>query len=153
MRGAAQFAPALVALRRRTRRAAVASMWIVAGVLPLVGFVCLLLRSELDPHFENYRAHFVVFGLVGGFAFVLGYGAGEAANRRADARVFLLSLAFMTTGGFLGLHALGTPSILFSKVHSGFQVAVPIGLLLSSVFAAGSAFVDVNEKLGLWLMR
>ena len=77
-------------------------MWFVAGVLPLVGFVSLLLRSQLDPHFENYRAHFVVFGLVGGFVFVLGYTAGEAANRRADARVFLLSLAFMTTGGFLG---------------------------------------------------
>ena len=153
MRGAAQSAPALVALRRRTRRVAVASMWFVAGVLPLVGFVSLLLRSQLDPHFENYRAHFVVFGLVGGFAFVLGYGAGEAANRRADARVFLLSLAFMTTGGFLGLHALGTPKVLFYTEHAGFQVAVPVGLFLSSVFAAGSAFVDLNERFGLWLMR
>jgi class 3 adenylate cyclase len=128
-------------------------MWIVAGALPLVGFLSLLLRSQLDPHFENYRAHFVVFGIVGGFAFVLGYGAGEAANRRADARVFLLSLAFMTTGGFLGLHALGTPGVLFSHEHAGFQVAVPVGLLLSSVFAAASAFIDLNERLGLRLMR
>src|ERR1044071_9390452 len=119
MRGAAEFAPALVALRRRTRTAAVAAMWIVAGMLPLVGLLSLLLRSQLDPHFENYRAHFVVFGLVGGFAFVLGYGAGEAANRRADARVFLLSLAFMTTGGFLGLHQLGTPKLLFYAEHAG----------------------------------
>ena len=47
-------------------------------------------------------------------AFVLGYAAGDAANRRRDARVFLLSLAFMATGGFLGLHALGTPDILFA---------------------------------------
>ena len=31
----------------------------------------------------------------------LGYAAGEAANRRGDARVLLLSLAFMATGGFL----------------------------------------------------
>ena len=44
------------------------------------------------------------------FAFVLGYAAGQAANRRHDARVFLLSLAFMATGGFLGLHALGPPT-------------------------------------------
>jgi hypothetical protein len=66
------------------------------------------LRSELDPHFENYRAHFVVFGIVGAVALLLGYTAGEAANRRGDARVLLLSLAFMATGGFPGLHAIGT---------------------------------------------
>ena len=46
----------------------------------------------------------MIFGVVGGVAFVLGYTAGEAANRRGDARVLLLSLAFMATGGFLGLH-------------------------------------------------
>jgi class 3 adenylate cyclase len=153
MGGLGELAPALGALRRRARSAAITSMWIVAGLLPLVGFLSLLLRSQLDPHFENYRAHFVVFGIVGGFVFVLGYRAGEAANRRADARVFLLSLAFMTTGGFLGLHALGTRSVLFSKEHAGFQVAIPVGLLLSSAFAAGSAFIDRNERFGLWLMR
>ena len=38
-------------------------------------------------------------------------------------------------------------------MHAGFQVAVPVGLLISSLFAAGSAFVDVDEKFGLWLMR
>jgi hypothetical protein len=35
---------------------------VLAASLPLIGLVSLLLRSELDPHFENYRAHFVVFG-------------------------------------------------------------------------------------------
>ena len=66
---------------------------ILAAALPLVGLASLLLRSQLDPHFENYRAHFVVFGIVGAVAFILGYAAGEAANRRRDARVLLLSLA------------------------------------------------------------
>ena len=99
----------------------------VAAALPLVGLVSLLLRSELDPHIENYRLHFIVFGVVGAVAFGLGYAAGEAANRRGDARVLLLSLAFMATGGFLWLHAIGTPSILFSEEHSGFQIAIPVG--------------------------
>ena len=88
--------------------ARVAAVLLVAA-LPLVGLVSLLLRSELDPHFENYRAHFVVFGIVGGVAFILGYTAGEAAKRRGDARVFLLSLAFMATGGFLGPTLWGPP--------------------------------------------
>ena len=125
----------------------------VVAALPLVGLVSLLLRKRLDPHIENYQLHFVVFGLVGALAFGLGYAAGEAANRRSDARVLLLSLAFMATGGFLWLHAIGTPTILFSQEHSGFQVAIPVGLLVSAFFAAGSAFVDVRPGIGAALIR
>ena len=125
----------------------------VLVTLPLVGLVSLLLQSRLDPHFENYRFHFLVFGFVGALAFVLGYAAGEAANRRHDARVFLLSLAFMATGGFLGLHALGTPDILFSGDRPGFQVAIPIGLMVSAVFAAGSAFVDIRPSIAPAVIR
>jgi adenylate cyclase len=129
------------------------SVALVAAALPLIGLVSLLLRSELDPHFENYQAHFVVFGIVGGVAFVLGYAAGEAANRRGDARVLLLSLAFMATGGFLGLHAIGTQQVLFSREYAGFMVAIPVGLLVSAVFAAASAFVDVRPGLAATLIR
>jgi adenylate cyclase len=121
--------------------------------LPLVGLVSLLLRRELDPHFENYRAHFVVFGFVGGLAVVLGFAAGEAANRRGDARVLLLSLAFMATGGFLGLHALGTQQVLFTNEHPGFMVAIPVGLFVAAAFAAASAFVDERPAFGAALIR
>jgi class 3 adenylate cyclase len=126
---------------------------LLAAALPLVGLVSLLLRKELDPHFENYRAHFVVFGIVGAVAFILGYTAGEAANRRGDARVLLLSLAFMATGGFLGLHAVGTPEILFTNEYAGFMVAIPVGLLVSAGFAAASAFVEVRPKLAALVIR
>jgi class 3 adenylate cyclase len=139
--------------KHRARSAAVVAAWSLAAALPLIGLVSLLEREKLDPHFENYRVHFVVFGIVGGLAFVLGYAAGEAATRRGDARVLLLSLAFMATGGFMGLHALGTPSVLFTGEHSGFQVAIPVGLLVSAVFAAGSAFVDVRPGLPPLVMR
>lgn len=137
----------------RTRRAATGAAVAAAAALPLVGLASLLLRSHLDPHIENYRAHFIVFGTIGGLAFTLGYTAGEAAKRRGDARVLLLSLAFMTTGGFLGLHAFGTQGVLFTKEHAGFQVAIPVGLLVSAAFAAASAFVDVWPDVGLWLIR
>jgi adenylate cyclase len=137
----------------RARAYALGALGIVAAALPLVGLVSLLLRSELDPHIENYQLHFVVFGLVGAVAFALGFAAGEAANRRGDARVLLLSLAFMATGGFLLLHALGTPTILFAGEHAGFQVAIPVGLLVSAIFAVASAFVDVRPGLGVALIR
>ena len=126
---------------------------IFAVALPLVGFVSLLLREQLDPQFHNHQAHFVIFGAAGGMAWILGYAAGEAANRRGDARVLLLSLAFMATGGFMGLHALGTAGVLFTESYAGFQVAIPVGLLVSAFFAAGSAFVDARPELGPRLMR
>ena len=142
-----------VDLQQRARRGALAVTVLVAAALPLAGLVSLLLRERIDPHIENYPAHFVVFGLVGAVAFVLGYAAGEAANRRGDARVLLLSLAFMATGGFLWLHAIGTPTILFSAEHAGFQVAIPVGLLVSAVFAVGSAFVDSRPVIAAALIR
>jgi adenylate cyclase len=137
----------------RRQRIVVPAIALVAAALPLVGLVSLLLRSQLDPHFENYRVHFVLFGLVGTLAFVLGLWAGEAANKRGDARVLLLSLAFMATGGFMGLHALGTPGVLFKGDHSGFKVAIPVGLLVSAGFAAASAFVDLRPGLGALAIR
>ena len=48
----------------RARSYALVAIWVVAAALPLVGLLSLLLRSELDPHIENYQLHFVVFGLV-----------------------------------------------------------------------------------------
>src|SRR6187401_3477381 len=116
--------------RPRPGSAAVVVAGIVAVALPLVGFVSLLLREQLDPQFHNHQVHFVIFGAAGGMAWILGYAAGEAANRRGDARVLFLSLAFMATGGFMGLHALGTQGVLFSGDHSGFKVAIPVGLLV-----------------------
>jgi class 3 adenylate cyclase len=67
--------------------------------------------------------------------------------------VLLVSLAFLATGGFLALHALGTPSILFMIEHSGFIIAISIGLLYSAVFAFASAFVDLRPGWAPWVMR
>ena len=147
-------APAVDCGRRtRARRGALVAGSLVVAVLPLAGLASLLLRSHLDPHIENYRLHFVAFGIVGATALLLGYTAGEAANRRGDARVLLLSLAFMATGGFLGVHALGTPGILFMEERGGFQVAIPVGLLIAAVFATASAFIDLRPDLIPWLIR
>src|SRR4051794_25105330 len=139
--------------RGRGPRARGTAAGTVVFALPLVGLISLLLRSQLDPHFENYRAHFVVFGLVGGITYALGFAAGEAAELRGDARVLLLSLAFMATGGFMLLHSIGTHQVLFTEEHAGFQVAISVGLLVSAVFAGASAFVDLRPDLGPWLIR
>jgi class 3 adenylate cyclase len=139
--------------RRPARRAIVAAAWALAAMLPLIGLISLLLRSKLDPHWENYKVHFVLFLGVGAVDFVLAYAAGEAAERRGDARVLLMSLAFLATGGFLALHALGTPGILFQGEYAGFKVAIPVGLLVSALFGGASAFVDHKPSYAPLAMR
>jgi hypothetical protein len=116
-------------------RLIVRAAWVVAPILPLVGLFSLVLRRHLDPAWDDPRLHFVLFLTVGGGAFVLAYIAGQAADRRGDARVFLLSLAFLVTGGFLAVHAVGTPGVLITNERPGFMVAIPVGLLIAALFA------------------
>jgi adenylate cyclase len=135
------------------RSTLVAVAWVVAALLPLAGLVSLLMHSRLDPGWSNHRVHFVLFLSVATADFVLAYAAGDAARRRGDARVLLISLAFLATGAFLGLHSIGTPGVLFTDEHAGFNVAIPIGLLVASTFAAASAFVDVRPDLAERVIR
>jgi class 3 adenylate cyclase len=133
-------------------RYSIIAAWVLAAALPLVGLMSLLLRSQLDPNYDNHKVHFVLFVAVGAVVTGLAYAAGEAATRRGDARVLLMSLAFLTTGGFLALHAIGTPGILFKGEHAGFKVAISVGMLLAAVFAFASAFVDWRPGLAPLVM-
>jgi len=65
----------------------------------------------------------------------------------------LISLAFLATGGFLGLHAVGTPGVLFTGELSGFKVAIPVGLLLAAVFGFAAAFVDWSPSFAAVVMQ
>jgi class 3 adenylate cyclase len=145
--------PDSLALERSRRSTAVVAAWIIAALLPLVGLVSLLSRSMLDPGWSNHRVHFVLFLSVAAIDFVLAYAAGDAARRRGDARVLLISLAFLATGGFLGLHAIGTAGVLFTDEHAGFKVAIPVGLLVAAGFALESAFVDTRPGMGAWAVQ
>jgi class 3 adenylate cyclase len=138
---------------RRRRSSLGRAAWIMAGALPLIGLVSLVLREQLDPNWTNHRVHFTAFLMVGVTVFVLAYAAGVAANRRGDARVLLISLAFLATGGFLGLHALGTAGVLFTHEYAGFKVANPVGLFLAALFAVASAFVDLRPSWAPLVVR
>ncbi|HSC49664.1 MAG TPA: hypothetical protein VLD16_05305, partial [Gaiellaceae bacterium] len=97
----------------------------------------MLAHPAADATWENHPAH---FWLVLGAAAVnvaRGYTVGLAARRRRDARLLLVSLAFVSAAGFLGLHALATPGVLIGK-NAGFELATPVGLALAGLFAAAS---------------
>lgn len=107
--------------------------------LPAAGFVLLLTGPELDIAWEDHRAHFWLVLAAAAITAALAYATGEAAERRGDLRLGLVSLTFLCCAGFLGLHALATPGVLLDDSSLGFVIAVPVGLVLASTIAALSA--------------
>ena len=107
-------------------------------LLPVAGLALLLARPSLDLLWEHHPSHFWLVLTSAAVAAVLAYATGEAAIRRGDARVLYVSLAFLASAGFLGLHALATPGVLLSESNTGFQVATPIGIAIGSLFAVRS---------------
>src|SRR5688572_32870954 len=113
-------------------------LWGLALALPLAGLGLLLARPELDLEWEHHPSHFWLVLVTAGVNVVLAYVTNVAAGRFRDARLVLISLAFMSSAGFLGLHALATPGVLLEQPNAGFVIATPVGLVLAAVFAAAS---------------
>jgi class 3 adenylate cyclase len=128
----------------------------VVLALPILSLVLLIAQPRLDVRWEHHPAHFWLVLTAAALSVALAYATGSAARRRNDARVFLVSLSFLAAAGFLGLHALATPGVLLEGQNAGFTLATPIGLLMSSVFAAASSAeleaeraVAVTRRAGL----
>jgi adenylate cyclase len=125
---------------------------IAALALPLVGLAVLLAAPDADFHWEHHPAHFWLVLVVAAISVVLGLLASEAARRLEDARLFLVSMTFLASAGFLGLHALATPGVLIDMPNTGFVIATPVGLLVAGVFAAASA-LDLAPDTRAALMK
>lgn len=107
----------------------------LAGSLPVLALLLLLRRPDLDVRWEHHPAHFWLVLGAAALSALLAYGTGEAAARRGDARLTHVSIAFLASSGFLGLHALATPGVLVASPNAGFAIATPAGVALGSVFA------------------
>jgi class 3 adenylate cyclase len=118
----------------------------VALLLPLAGLALLTARPALDIMWEHHPAHFWLVLGAGALNAGLAAATSAAAFRRGDARVFLVSLAFLSAAGFLGLHALATPGVLLATTNPGFALATPFGLLVASGFAAASSLGSLERE-------
>jgi adenylate cyclase len=127
------------ASRERSSDRGIDAVVLVAVLAPIVGFVALLAVPTADVSWEQHPAHFWLVLGTAGIAAALGWAIGVTARRRADARLFLVSLAFVTAASFLGLHALATPGVLLDGPNEGFVIATPVGLLFASGFALWSS--------------
>ena len=117
----------------------------IAAALPLAGLGLLLAAPALDVRWEHHPAHFWLVLVADALNAALAYATGSAARRRGDARVFLVSLTFLSAAGFLGLHALATPGVLLGP-NAGFALATPAGLVIAGGFAAASSGGLTGER-------
>jgi class 3 adenylate cyclase len=136
--------------RRATLRVVV---WAFHLVLPLLGLWLLLAEPAFDVTLEHHGIHFGLVVAVAAVNVALGVRMSEVSRRRADARLFLVSLVFLSSAGFLLLHALATPQILLTGRNAGFAIATPVGLLLASVFAVVSSLDLTPERADAVLRR
>jgi class 3 adenylate cyclase len=129
-----------------------APWWLLLLVLPLLGLALLISRPELDLEWKHQPSHFWLVLTVAAVNVALAYFTNEAAMRRGDARLVLISLAFGTSAGFLGLHALATPGVLLPASNLGFVIATPVGLTIAAGLAAASALPLAGPRGG-WVLR
>jgi len=138
--------------RRFVYTPAMVALTALVLLVPLAGLTLLIRRPQLDVHFEHHPAHFWVVLLTALLSAVLAYLTGAAALRRGDARVLLVSLTFLSSAGFLGLHALATPKVLLDTPNAGFTLATPVGVAVGSVFALLSSLnLSGGIRWGRWL--
>src|SRR5687767_10748136 len=114
-------------------------LWVAALALPLLGLVLLLAAPDADVRWQHDPTHFWLVLAAALTSAALAFSTSGVALRRSDARLYLVSLAFLSAAGFLALHALATPKVLLDGPNQGFAVAAPIGLLVAALFAAASA--------------
>jgi adenylate cyclase len=112
---------------------------IAAACIPAAGFALLIAAPDLDVRWENHPSHFWLVVLAAATTAALAYATGDAADRRGDVRLYWVSLCFFAASGFLALHALATPEIFLEASNLGFQIAVPVGLMIAAALAAASA--------------
>ena len=136
--------------RRATLRVAV---WTFHLVLPLLGLWLLLAQPHFDVVLEHHVGHFALVVAVAAVNVALGIRMSEVSHSRGDARLFLVSLVFLSSAGFLLLHALATPQVILYGRNAGFAIATPVGLLLAAMFAAVSSLDLTPERADAVLRR
>jgi len=128
-------------------------LWGLALALPLAGLVLVLAAPGADVVWEHHPSHFWLVLSTAAVSTTLAFATSATALRRADARLFLISLSFLAAAGFLTLHALATPGVLLDGPNAGFTIATPVGLLVSAVFAGVSALPLPPERARMVMRR
>ncbi|SHN47833.1 adenylate/guanylate cyclase domain-containing protein [Cryptosporangium aurantiacum] len=124
-----------------------AVVWALHLLIPLAALWLLLAVPNADTLWHHPPSHFWLVLNVAAISLVPGVAMTAAALNRRDARLFLVSLCFLSSAGFLLLHALATPLVLVDHANVGFDLSQPTGLAISAVFAAVSALPLNSDRV------
>jgi class 3 adenylate cyclase len=128
--------------------------WLMHMALPMLALWLLLYRPKVDLAWDNRVAHFVLVLSAATVSVVLGALIARAARARDDARLWLVSLVFITTAGFFGLHALVTPGVLVDTSDAEFMLPTRMGLVLAGMVALASSITfSPARNARLWAVR
>jgi class 3 adenylate cyclase len=116
-----------------------AVVWVLHLAIPMAGLWLLLAQPPADVRWQHAVSHFWLVFVVAAVNIVLGVRMSVVAHQRDDARLFLVSLAFLASAGFFLLHALATPGMVVHHPNLGFDLAQPVGLTVAALFAVWSA--------------
>lgn len=130
-----------------------ALIWLFHLALPLAGLWILLANPQLDLVWEDHDAHFWLILGTAAVNVVLAVIIAEAADRRGDARLFLVSLAFASAAGFFALHGIATPTVLLQTPNASFVLSTPIGIVLAGVFGLVSSLDFPPDRAAALLRR
>jgi class 3 adenylate cyclase len=129
------------------------SLVVLVLVLPLVVLVFLLRGDFTGVQWNHPGLHFTFFLVAAGTAAGLSFMTWDAARRRGDGRVLLLSLGFLATSGFMSIQAAGTQGFLQDRALPGFTLAITVGLLVAAPFTLAAAFVDRSRRVCTAVVR
>src|SRR5919106_3335559 len=124
---------------RRRGGAVRMAVWVFHMALPLLLLWMLRGVPEADVTWEHHPSHFWLVLSVAGVNVFLSLRVGREAARRDDPRLLFVAMAFLSSAGFLFLHALSTPAVIVPDANAGFTIATLVGLVLASVFAVVSS--------------
>nr|WP_246002482.1 adenylate/guanylate cyclase domain-containing protein [Allorhizocola rhizosphaerae] len=127
-------------------------IWTLHLALPLAGLWLLLAKPATDVRWHDAVSHFWLVLVVAVVNVIVGIRMNVAAKRRDDARLFLVSLAFLASSGFFALHALATPGVLLHHANVGFDLAQPVGLVIAAGFAVASS-VEWKRRLPITALQ
>jgi adenylate cyclase len=115
-------------------------VWGIHLIVPLLGLWLLLAQPDVNIPWEHHESHFWMIISVAGLNVALGALISEESRKRQDARLFLVSMVFLTTAGFFFLHGLATPQVILPTGSIGFDLGQQVGLTIASGFAFASSF-------------
>ncbi|WP_196770623.1 adenylate/guanylate cyclase domain-containing protein [Mycobacterium colombiense] len=128
--------------------------WLMHLALPMLALWLLLDQPQVDLEWDNRVAHFILVLSASTVSVVLGALIARASRARDDARLWLVSLVFMTTAGFFGVHAVFTPGVLFDTSDADFMLPTRMGLVLAGIAALASSMRFSPERSArLWALR